>query len=149
MSNLGLVQGFIGNPFGSAVEGPAFGVLNDVLSGMRSKDGIARPARYEVVILPPRGSPSSPDRANLSKGVRETSLKCENIAFPGRTIDSTPDTNIYGPTREIVNVIRGLSGMNLISADVVLVSPAYDHAEVTLLAAATIVYELTNLFAKK
>ena len=101
MSNLGLVQGFIGNPFGSAVEGPAFGVLNDVLSGMRSKDGIARPARYEVVILPPRGSPSSPDRANLSKGVRETSLKCENIAFPGRTIDSTPDTNIYGPTREI------------------------------------------------
>ena len=28
------------------------------------------------------------------------------------------------------------------------VSPAYDHAEVTSLAAATIVYELTNLFAK-
>ncbi|MDC0949687.1 hypothetical protein OAR94_02815 [Candidatus Pelagibacter sp.] len=27
-------------------------------------------------------------------------------------------------------------------------SPAYDHAEVTSLAAATIVYELTNLFAK-
>jgi agmatinase len=52
-------------------------------------------------------------------------------------------------TREMVNVIRGLSGLNLISADVVEVSPAYDHAEVTSLAAATIVYELTNLFAKK
>ena len=52
-------------------------------------------------------------------------------------------------TREIVNVIRGLSGLNLISADVVEVSPAYDHAEITSLAAATIVYELTNLFAKK
>ena len=51
-------------------------------------------------------------------------------------------------TREIVNVIRGLSGLNLISADVVEVSPAYDHAEVTSLAAATIVYELINLFAK-
>jgi len=51
-------------------------------------------------------------------------------------------------TREIVNVIRGLSGLNLISADVVEVAPAYDHAEVTSLAAATIVYELTNLFAK-
>ena len=51
-------------------------------------------------------------------------------------------------TREMVNVIRGLSGMNLISADVVEVSPAYDHAEVTSLAAATIIYELTNLFAK-
>ena len=51
-------------------------------------------------------------------------------------------------TREIVNVIRGLSGLNLISADVVEVAPAYDHAEVTSLAAATIVYEITNLFAK-
>jgi agmatinase len=51
-------------------------------------------------------------------------------------------------TRELVNVIRGLSGLNLISADVVEVAPAYDHAEVTSLAAATVVYELTNLFAK-
>ena len=51
-------------------------------------------------------------------------------------------------TREMVNVLRGLSGLNLVSADVVEVSPAYDHAEVTSLAAATIVYELTNLFAK-
>ena len=37
----------------------------------------------------------------MSSGVRETSLKCESIAFPGRNIDTTPDTNIYGPTREI------------------------------------------------
>jgi len=51
-------------------------------------------------------------------------------------------------TREIVNVLRGLAGLKLISADVVEVSPAYDHAELTSLAAATIIYELTNLFAK-
>jgi agmatinase len=51
-------------------------------------------------------------------------------------------------TREMVNVLRGLAGVNLISADVVEVAPAYDHAELTSLAAATIVYELTNLFAK-
>ena len=52
-------------------------------------------------------------------------------------------------TRELVNVLRGLSGMNLISADVVEVAPAYDHAELTSLAAATIIYELTNLFANR
>ena len=52
-------------------------------------------------------------------------------------------------SREMVNVLRELSGLNLISADVVEVSPAYDHAEVTSLAAATIVYELTNLLQKK
>ena len=52
-------------------------------------------------------------------------------------------------TREILNVIRGLAGLKLISADVVEVAPAYDHAEITSLSAATIIYELTNLFARK
>ncbi|MFP6775524.1 MAG: agmatinase, partial [PS1 clade bacterium] len=40
-------------------------------------------------------------------------------------------------TRELVGVLRGLSGLNIVSADVVEVSPAYDHAELTSLAAAT------------
>ena len=101
MSLGSLIQGAIGNPFGSLVSGTAFGVINDVLGGYRSKDGIARPARYEVVILPPTGGRNNPDRAGLNQNIRETSLKCENIAFPGRNIDTSPDTNIYGPTREI------------------------------------------------
>ena len=60
----------------------------------------------------------------------------------------TPE--IAGMTsRELVNVLRGLAGVDLVSADIVEVAPAYDHAEVTSLAAATIAYELTNLFARK
>ena len=102
MSNLGIVQGFIGNPFGSAVEGPAFGVLNEVLGTYRSKDGIARPSRYEVIISPPRGA-GNEFSSMLTKDVREVSLKCENISFPGRYIDHITDTNIYGPTREIAS----------------------------------------------
>jgi agmatinase len=59
----------------------------------------------------------------------------------------TPE--IAGMTsREMLNVLRGLSGMNLVSADVVEVAPAYDHAELTSTAAATIVYELINIIAK-
>ena len=50
-------------------------------------------------------------------------------------------------TRELMNVLRGLAGLRIVSADVVEVSPAYDHAEITSLAAATIAYELVNLFA--
>ena len=50
-------------------------------------------------------------------------------------------------TRELVNVLRGLSGLSIASADVVEVAPAYDHAEITSLAAATLVYELVNMFA--
>ena len=58
----------------------------------------------------------------------------------------TPE--IAGMTsREMLNVLRGLSGMNLVSADVVEVAPAYDHAELTSTAAAAIVYELINIIA--
>ena len=51
-------------------------------------------------------------------------------------------------SRELLGVLRELDGLNIISADVVEVSPAYDHAELTSLAAATIVYEIINLLAR-
>ena len=50
-------------------------------------------------------------------------------------------------SRELVNIIRGLQGLNLVAADVVEVAPAYDHAEITSLAAATVVFEMINLIA--
>jgi agmatinase len=58
----------------------------------------------------------------------------------------TPE--IAGMTsRELLGVLRGLAGLPIISADVVEVAPAYDHAELTSLAAATVTYELINLLA--
>ncbi|MGI9315747.1 MAG: agmatinase [bacterium] len=48
-------------------------------------------------------------------------------------------------SRELVNIIRGLQGLNLVAADIVEVAPAYDHAEITSLAAATIAFEMVNL----
>jgi agmatinase len=50
-------------------------------------------------------------------------------------------------TREVLRLIRGLAGLQLVGADVVEVAPAYDHAEITSLAAAHLVYELIALFA--
>ena len=50
-------------------------------------------------------------------------------------------------SRELLGVLRGLAGLSVISADVVEVAPAYDHAEITSLAAATITYELINLLS--
>ena len=52
-------------------------------------------------------------------------------------------------SRELLMILRGLAGSNLVSADVVEVAPAYDHAELTSLAAATIVYELACLLARR
>ena len=50
-------------------------------------------------------------------------------------------------SREMVNILRGLKGLNLVGADIVEVAPAYDHAEITSLAAATVAFEMINLFA--
>lgn len=48
-------------------------------------------------------------------------------------------------SRELINIIRGLQGLNLVAADIVEVAPAYDHAEITSLAAATVAFEMINL----
>lgn len=50
-------------------------------------------------------------------------------------------------TRELVRLVRGFAGLSLVGADVVEVSPAYDHAELTSLAAAQLVYEIISLNA--
>jgi agmatinase len=48
---------------------------------------------------------------------------------------------------QALNIIRGLTGINLVGMDVVEVAPAYDHAEITALAAAQIAIELLCLYA--
>ena len=48
-------------------------------------------------------------------------------------------------SRELVNILRGLRGLELVGADIVEVAPAYDHAEITSLAAATVAFEMVNL----
>ncbi|RLA26643.1 MAG: agmatinase, partial [Gammaproteobacteria bacterium] len=50
-------------------------------------------------------------------------------------------------SRELVGILRGMQGLNLVAADVVEVAPAYDHAEITSLAAATIAFEMINMIA--
>ena len=53
-------------------------------------------------------------------------------------------------TRELIRILRGIEGMNVIGADIVEVSPAYDGAaETTGLAAAQVAYEvLTSMVGK-
>jgi len=50
-------------------------------------------------------------------------------------------------SRELLAILRGMKNLNIIGADVVEVSPAYDHAEITAIAAANVVYELVSVFA--
>ena len=77
------------------LEGTAFGVLNDILSSFHSEDGgYAVPNRFEVIITRPGGSATES---------RKVSMRCESVNLPGRNLNSTTDSNIYGPTREVVN----------------------------------------------
>lgn len=48
-------------------------------------------------------------------------------------------------SRELLGILRGLARTRLVGADVVEVSPAYDHAEMTTIAAAHVGYELLAL----
>jgi agmatinase len=52
-------------------------------------------------------------------------------------------------SRELLATLRALAGLRLVGADVVEVAPAYDHAEITSIAAANAVYELLGLFARR
>lgn len=50
-------------------------------------------------------------------------------------------------SRELLNTLRGLVGANIVGADIVEVAPAYDHAEITGIAAAHVAYELLSVLA--
>jgi agmatinase len=50
-------------------------------------------------------------------------------------------------SRELLGVLRGLRGLRIVGADIVEVAPAYDHAEVTGIAAAHVAYDLLALLA--
>ena len=53
-------------------------------------------------------------------------------------------------TREFIRILRGIEGLNVIGADVVEVSPAYQgRGEETALAAAQVVYEILSSIVKR
>lgn len=52
-------------------------------------------------------------------------------------------------TREVKRILRGLAGLNFVGADVVEVAPAYDHAEITGIAAADIVHDFLSMMMEK
>jgi agmatinase len=52
-------------------------------------------------------------------------------------------------SRELLSVLRGLEPARIVGADVVEVSPAYDHAEITAIAAAHVLYDLVTLMARR
>lgn len=52
-------------------------------------------------------------------------------------------------SRELLRILRGLADLDIVGADVVEVAPAYDHAQITAVAASHVVYELVTAMAAR
>ncbi|KAG4267306.1 agmatinase [Fusarium proliferatum] len=86
-------------------------------------------------------------------------LGTENLVYLSVDIDVldpafAPGTGTPEPggwsTREFINILRGIEGLNLVGADVVEVSPVYQGAgEETTFAAAQVVYEILTSMVKR
>jgi agmatinase len=50
-------------------------------------------------------------------------------------------------SRELLAALRSFAGLHLVGADIVEVAPAYDHAQITGIAAAHAAYELLSALA--
>ena len=90
--------------------------LSNFLSTFHTNEGYAQPNQYEVLISPPvyRGDHATIGGQNPSRlfidqaraDARDIQLRCESITLPGRNLSSTPDTNVHGPLREVVNNVN-------------------------------------------
>ena len=60
----------------------------------------------------------------------------------------TPEPGGFS-SRELLQMIRGLEGLNIVGGDVVEVSPSYDHGEITAQLAANVTYEMISLLDKR
>ena len=101
---------------GRRLEGTAYGVLNELLATYSREDGgVALTSRFEVMIHTPtgyRGDNANASSTNVagkqiqektgSGDVKNAALRCSQITFPGRTLDTVADTNLTGPVRNLV-----------------------------------------------
>ena len=79
------------------VEPNAYQTLENASAEIR-QHSYAAPNRFEVMITPPKAF-------DTAETARRISLRCETINLPGRNLNSSPDTLVYGPTREVVDGI--------------------------------------------
>jgi len=102
----------MGYELGSIIETGNVSNIGEMLAELNGSDGFAKTNRWEIVITPPtgnrggsRGNVFAPIMgSNTGGGVtQKVGIMCESFSFPGRNLTTTPDSNLYGPEREMVD----------------------------------------------
>ena len=145
-----------GSPFRRAAEEGLF------VPGHSAHVGIPVPSMTPLTCTRTRnwGSGSSAAPASMTPASRPPSTGCVSRSATGPC--TCRSTSWSGPrlrpryrnpggggasSRELMRFVRGLAGTRLVGADIVEVAPAYDHAEITGVAAANLAYEFCSLLA--
>ena len=90
------------------------------------------------------------DRIRARVGDRPTYVSLDIDVLDPAYAPGTGTPEAGGLTsRELLNILRAFSAFNLVGADIVEVAPAYDHAEITGVAAAHAAYELVSAMAPR
>ena len=146
-----------GTPFRRAAEEELFVRDHSMHVGIRgSKYGpedLREDAGYGFVVLGTReidriGIDGYVERIRERVGDRPMYLSIDIDVLDPAFAPATGTPEIGGfSTRELLGILRGLRGLQLVGGDIVEVSPPYDHAEITSIAAANVAYELVSLMA--
>ena len=124
------------------IRGPLY-AKSDLDDDARLGFSIIRSDDYEL-----SGLSASVDRmrARLAGGPVYVSIDIDVLDPAHAPGTGTPEAGGL-TSRELLNTLRGLTGLNIVGADIVEVSPPYDHAELTGIAASHVAYELLSVLA--
>lgn len=127
--------------------------MTSMTSGRPASSAPSASASATVPAICPSSASSPPHllRAALQSGSPRLNPSCsiDTIDPSMAPATGTPESGGW-TTREVKKILRGLSGLNMVGADVVEVSPAYDtNAELTGMVAADLVQEFLNIMIKK
>lgn len=126
------------------IRGPLYGP-EDLRDDARLGFAIISSAEIES-----EGLPRAIDRMLTRLGDRPTYISVDVDVLDPAHAPGTGTPEAGGMTsRELLAMIRALRAVNLVGADVVEVAPAYDHAQITAIAASHIAYEIISAMTKE